>query len=222
MIYNTYFIVNNSMINHLKKIDEFELDLGQSLTAPEQKMKDKIRTHVFLPGDTIVQNHYSYYGEIINKLGHLGILTIYSDFRMNNNEVRVCNMDKSKVYNINLLNNIYDELNSILGAFLVEFDFVSEEDKEEKIKEEEGKVEKMKEVEKMEERKQRRSFIISGGYSNEEAEKDLDVDINRPIITNSELEKKREEINHEFNKIKNKPLSEMTMDERIIYARSMR
>lgn len=188
VISNTYIVVNVSLIDKLKSINEFELDLGKSLTSYDQIRTSKSKVHNFLPSDSIVQSHYTYFEQIIQKLGNLGSLLIYSNNDIMNNQIIICNDGVQNMYIINMSKNIYEELNRCMNLFFRNVNVT---------KDNANVTEQVKE------------------YVNEDANEDLDINVIRPVIT----PKKDLALLEKYNKIKNKPLSELTEEERIIYAR---
>lgn len=210
MINNTYIVSNTRLIDKLKTIPEFELDLGQSLTSSEHIRKSKNNEHLFLPSDVNIQTHYTYRNEIINKIAHLGNLIIYTKNDLQFNEVLICNLEKAKSFFINPTLNIYDELNRCFNEFLIHFEFITEDTDEPEINNNNS----------IQNTKENTSNTM---YMNEDSDNDIDMNIRRPIVSNEEIEKNKNKIKNNpiLQQIKGKKLSDLTEEERILYARSL-
>jgi len=139
-------------------IKQFELDLGKSLVTMDTKK--------FLPGDTIIQKHYMFHNEIIQKLGDIGTLKIYSNVKLNFNTIVIYNDNDSLVCDLNNNLSLYDNINLSLDLFF--------------------------------------------------NKNNIKKDVSTTIV------KEEPAIVEESVIISNKPKNEMTMEERILYARSLK
>lgn len=205
---NTYIIVHNLLINKLQKIDEFELELGLSLTSPEANLNSKNRIHKFLPGDELIQSHYIHHNEVIQKLGHIGSLLIYSDVRLDSKTIKIVNGEKIKTYNIDYNESIYKQFNQHIGDFFVECGFIP--NNKESVQTETQTIKNTVIDDNSE-------YVIPEIVDNVEI--GIDENIERPIVTVDDIALAKSKIQSEYDKIKNIPLSEMTPTQRVIYAR---
>lgn len=112
----TYLVINPTNIYNLKTIKHFKLNLGTSLTTENK----------FLPNDPIMQKHYMFFDEIINKCGNIGGLNIYSTFKNDINTISVYNEKEKYIYNINHKISYYENINEALNQFFIKHNLVQE------------------------------------------------------------------------------------------------
>ncbi len=159
----TYIVCNANLVHKLKKIEHFEFDLGLALMNGNNK---------FNPGDIRIHTHFGFFGEIINKLGNIGSLQIYSKSSYNDfNTIIIYNQDNHLTYTLNENMSMYENINESLNLFFEKFDPQEEDEQDENI----------------------------------------------PQITHVE---KTLELKKEVYVKPNKPFSEMTQEERILFARN--
>lgn len=234
MTYTIYITTSNTLIPFFQKMESFELELGLSLTSPENNRKTKEQYHTFLPQDENIQAHYLYREEIINKIGNLGALKIYTCNSLNKDEIMICNLDQNKKFSINIENDLYKELNKCMGDFLVSFGYIKEDETEEETESteeiKETNTETQKDdvlmtsndvsINKVQETLQQRNKSVRM-YENDNAETDLDANIAKPVVDLETLEKNKKKINEtKIKEILKKPANLWTDEERILIARS--
>lgn len=128
---DTYIICNSSLVQKLRAIPQFKLDLGKSLLNMENK---------YNPGDVKIQKHHIFHNDILVKCGNIGSLNIYNSSKYKNNEICVCSDKILDIFTIEDNMSIYTIINRILDNFFKKHNVVKdvstkvEEEKE--IKEE--------------------------------------------------------------------------------------
>jgi len=105
---NTYIVCNSILVPKLKLIEHFKLNLGQSLIDKSMK---------FLPGDITVQKHYLFHNEIINLVGFIGSLAIYTRADSDMTHLYMYNEKESFDYTLDSYMSLYDNINLGLGLF---------------------------------------------------------------------------------------------------------
>lgn len=83
----TYMICHSHLLNTLKEIDGFTINLGQSLLN---------QNHQFNPADINIQTHLSFFNEQIQLIGFLGSLQIYTSFKQPIDAISIIN-ERNKV-----------------------------------------------------------------------------------------------------------------------------
>src|SRR5690606_23661617 len=139
----------------LRKIKHFNMDLGYKLLNENKATQ---------PDDLIVHKHILFHNELIESLGNIGKLHIYSKLNIDFNNIKLYNEKKYYEHKIDKNISFYDNINKGLDLFF----------EQNGIKEE-----------------------------------------NKPKIKEEQTETKEKEYLKP-----NKPLKEMSMDERIAYARN--
>lgn len=107
-IKSTYIVVHSNLVNRLKNITHFKLDLGTSIVNAQ---------NMFQPNDVFIQKHYMFHGDIIHCLGHIGSLPVYSQLKTPHNTIRFCNEMETLDYHLNDLMSLYDNINTGLDLF---------------------------------------------------------------------------------------------------------
>src|SRR5690348_13832715 len=105
---DTYIVCNSNLINKLKNIVHFKLDLGQSLIDKQNK---------FLPQDLFIQKHFIFHNQIIHLCGYLGSLPIYTYNQAKINMLYMYNQSDSLDYVMDDILSIYDNINEALNIF---------------------------------------------------------------------------------------------------------
>lgn len=111
---DTYLVCNSSLIQKLKNIKHFQLDLGSKLLTDNQQ---------FLPNDVNVQKHVIFFDDVIYKLGNIGSLKIYSCNNISQNEFNLYNIKESFNYKLDDSLSIYDNINTSLKLFFNKLGF---------------------------------------------------------------------------------------------------
>jgi len=144
LITDTYLVINKIDINNFRKIKQFKLDLGASLTNNENK---------FIPNDPIMQKHYMFFDQIITKTGSIGNLQIYSNFKTKQGYINIYNEKDMLEYKIDSNISLYDNINNCLDTFFTEHNLNDqikpETKKEEKEEKEESYIKPDKELKDM-------------------------------------------------------------------------
>ena len=104
----TYIVCNSSLVPKFKTITAFKLNLGQKLITDQQQ---------FLPNDVKIQKHYIFYKKIINLIGYIGTLSIYTDNYTKTNEIVLYNDTNEFVYTLDDNMSLYDNINLALQLF---------------------------------------------------------------------------------------------------------
>lgn len=110
-IINTYIVVNLSQVNALKSIQYFKMNLGLALTDNNNR---------FNPGDINITKHYQFHNKIINLIGYIGTLPIYTDRSINHTDIEICNETITKLYRLNENQSMYDNINTHLKQFFID------------------------------------------------------------------------------------------------------
>lgn len=105
---NTYIICNGSLIQKLKKIQHFKLNLGKSLTDTSFK---------FNPNDINIQKHYLFFNKLINMIGYIGALPIYSYSGILIDDIYLYNDKEEFIYHLDDKLSLYDNINLSLDLF---------------------------------------------------------------------------------------------------------
>lgn len=102
----TYLVCNANMLSEFKKIEGFQVNLGMSLLNSSMQ---------FNPADVNIQMHLLCHKEIIQMIGFLGSLQIYSCYKYSNDDICIVN-DKNKVnVKMNSDKKLYDLINEGLN-----------------------------------------------------------------------------------------------------------
>lgn len=129
---DTYLVCNSSLVPKLKNIQHFKLNLGQSLINNNNK---------FLPNDVKIQKHYLYFQQIINLVGYIGTLSVYTNSLCKNNTLILYNNQEQFLYELDPNLSTYDNINTAIDLFFTKIGFKqdinTEKPKEIEIKEEE-------------------------------------------------------------------------------------
>lgn len=107
-IKSTYIVTHSSLMNRLKQITHFKMDLGSSIVNKE---------NMFQPSDMFIQKHYTFYGDIIHSLGFIGSLPVYSLNALKIDTIMFCNETESFLYKLNDMLSVYDNINTGLDLF---------------------------------------------------------------------------------------------------------
>jgi len=107
-IKSTYIVTHSSLVQRLKQITHFKMDLGTSIVN---------KNNMFQPSDMFIQKHYTFYGDIIHSLGHIGSLPVYSQNQLPMNCILFCNELENFQYKMNDLLSVYDNINIGLNLF---------------------------------------------------------------------------------------------------------
>lgn len=105
---NTYIVCNSSLVSKLKSIPHFEMNLGQALI--DKKMN-------FNPTDLCIQKHYLFHEDIINLVGFIGSLAVYTKSNSNMDNIGLYNEKESLEYALDQNMSLYDNINLALGLF---------------------------------------------------------------------------------------------------------
>jgi hypothetical protein len=105
---NTYIVCNSSLVMKLKSIPHFNMNLGQSLI--DKKMN-------FNPADITIQKHYLFHDEIINLVGFIGSLTVYTKSDSLMDRIYLYNEKETFDYTLDANMSLYDNINLALGLF---------------------------------------------------------------------------------------------------------
>lgn len=125
----TYLVCNLSVLDQLKQIEGFKIHLGQQLLNQKQE---------FNPGDVNIQMHVAFFQDIIQMVGFLGSLQIYTSNKQNSNSISIIN-EKNKIdVQLNLHNSIYEAINDGLNSMALITGY--------KVKTEEIKIKKEEEI----------------------------------------------------------------------------
>ena len=100
-----YIVCNSTLSQKFKVIPQFKLNLGVSLIDSSTK---SINT-----ADVIIQKHHMRYSQIVQMIGHIGSLPIYSHPSHDSQILSVCCEDTRIDYKIGDL-GIYNEINAAL------------------------------------------------------------------------------------------------------------
>jgi hypothetical protein len=104
---DTYMICNSALITKLKTVKGFSLNLGQAL----------INNSKFMPKDVKIQKHYLYYNEIINLIGYIGTLSIYTQTQCKHNTLILYNEKEVFQYTLDNYLSVYDNINTSIDLF---------------------------------------------------------------------------------------------------------
>jgi hypothetical protein len=104
---NTYITCSSNLVNKLRQIPNFELNLGQSLKTFDR----------FAPQDVNIQKHYIFFNQIIQMCGYIGSLAVYNTNNIGMDELGVYNENESLMYKLDGNLGIYDNINTALGIF---------------------------------------------------------------------------------------------------------
>lgn len=121
---NTYLICNSSLVIELRKIKQFNLELGVAL----------LQNQKYSPGDVNIQKHHMFHNEILVKCGSIGSLSIYNSNKYTMQQLCIANEDKIEVYQLDANKNIYENINSMLDVFFKKYELIK--DVETTVKEE--------------------------------------------------------------------------------------
>lgn len=99
----TYIVCNNEILKHIKKINGFQINLGQALMNFRQQLS---------PADLVIQMHIQLYNEIILLNGYLGSLYIYCNGNYKSNTLSIFNEQERLDIEVNDYNDIYNIINS--------------------------------------------------------------------------------------------------------------
>lgn len=96
---------NNNILKNFKKIKEFKIDMGDSLTKSENigdSSHPNFQT-VFKTRDDFIRKYHNITNKFIFKYGNIGTLNIYTDQTINNNTLSFFT-DDDRLYNIEYKN----------------------------------------------------------------------------------------------------------------------
>lgn len=113
-IKSTYIVTHSSLVNRLKQISHFKMDLGTSIVN---------KNNLFQPSDMFIQKHYTFYGDIIHCLGFIGSLPVYSQNKLQMDRILFCNEMESFNYKLNEMLSLYDNINTGLDLFFQKLGF---------------------------------------------------------------------------------------------------
>lgn len=105
---NTYIVCNSSLVQKLKTVEHFKINLGMQL-------HDKLMK--FNPEDINIQKHFLFFDDIINMVGYIGSLAIYTKTQSNVNHICLYNEKESFDYTLDDNMSLYDNINLSLGLF---------------------------------------------------------------------------------------------------------
>lgn len=105
---NTYIVCNSSLVQRLKQIQYFKINLGQQLHDKQMK---------FNPVDLNIQKHFIFFDVIINMVGYIGSLSVYTKTQTDINIISLYNEKESFDYTIDDNMSLYDNINLALGLF---------------------------------------------------------------------------------------------------------
>jgi len=105
---NTYIICNSALVPRLKSIEHFKINLGQALVD---------KTMNFNPTDLTIQKHYLFHDEIINLVGFIGSLAVYTKTNLDMTHIYMYNEKESFDYTLDTNMSLYDNINFSLGLF---------------------------------------------------------------------------------------------------------
>lgn len=105
---DTYLVCNSSLVQKLKNIQQFKLNLGQALINNNNQ---------FMPNDVKVQKHFIYFKQILNLVGYIGTLSIYTQSQCKHNTIMLCNHQESFEYALDTNLSIYDNVNIAIDLF---------------------------------------------------------------------------------------------------------
>lgn len=104
-----YIVCNSQLALQLKKIEGFRLDLGTSLTDSNNRVN---------PQDLTIQYHHMHHQEIVQRLGWLGSLAIYSLPSCKIDTVYAC-FDMHKIeYKLDSTLSLYQNLNNAIDPVI--------------------------------------------------------------------------------------------------------
>lgn len=113
----TYIVCNSSLVPKFKTISAFKMNLGQKLITDQQQ---------FLPNDVKIQKHFIFYRKIINLIGYIGTLSIYTDNYTNKDEIVLYNDNNELVYKLDDNMSLYDNINLGLQLFFKQHGLVKD------------------------------------------------------------------------------------------------
>jgi hypothetical protein len=102
MLDKIYIVCNSSLSQKFKAIPQFKLNLGVSLIDSSTK---SVNTQ-----DVIIQKHHMYHSQIIQMIGFIGSLPIYSHPSHSSSILSICCDEKKIDYSIGN-EGIYNEIN---------------------------------------------------------------------------------------------------------------
>lgn len=105
---NTYIVCNSSTVARLKQIQHFKVNLGQALID---------RSMNFNPTDMSIQKHYIFHNDIINLVGFIGALAVYTKTNSEVDHIYLYNEKESFDYTLDGNMSLYDNINTSLGLF---------------------------------------------------------------------------------------------------------
>jgi len=105
---NTYIVCNSGIVQKLRNIKDFKINLGQQLHDKQLK---------FNPVDLNIQKHYLFFNDIINMVGYIGSLAVYTKPTSLFDHIYLYNEKESFDYTIDNNMSLYDNINLALGLF---------------------------------------------------------------------------------------------------------
>jgi hypothetical protein len=111
---DTYLICNSTLVQKLKTIKQFNLDLGQALSTQSQSGGKN-----FIPYDINIQKYFQFFDKIIQKCGQIGTFKIYNLNEVDMNTIIICNEQIKTIYNIDENLSLYDNINISLKDFFI-------------------------------------------------------------------------------------------------------
>ena len=105
---DTYLVCNSGIVSKFRSIDKFTLNLGQSLVNNQNQ---------FMPADVKIQKHFLYFKEIVNLIGYIGTLSIYTTNNIGRDEIMLCNNNEQFRYKLDNNLSMYDNVNTSISLF---------------------------------------------------------------------------------------------------------
>lgn len=107
-----YLVCNDSLSRELKKISQFKMDLGKSLL---DHSRNKQNQQKFVPSDLVIQKQYVYFNRIVNQLGWIGSLGIYTHPSIAYDTIGFYHEDKEVLHTVDKSTSLYDNINVGFG-----------------------------------------------------------------------------------------------------------
>ena len=105
---NTYIVINSTLVQKLKHIEAFKMNLGLSLIDKKNS---------FMPADINIQKHVIFHNSIINLVGYIGALPVYTATNSDTSAIMLYNEKESLKYAIDDTMSMYDNINVALDLF---------------------------------------------------------------------------------------------------------
>ena len=114
----TYIVCNSIILQHIKKIKGFQLNLGQSLINKQ--------TNMMQHNDISIQTHIMYFEEIILLCGYLGSLGIYSNGNYKTNMISFFNGKERVDLEFNDFNDMFSVINNGLNEMAIKTGYTTD------------------------------------------------------------------------------------------------